>query len=359
MSVEDIGSVEPDSRRTDGVPRTTGHFDGLDFDGFWDGGDYSRENYVEPVPTDDLIASIEKELGGYRLPDSYVELMRLHNGGMVERPCHPMDEPTNWAENHIQISGLYAIGRTATWSLCGELGSTFMREEWGYPDIGVGIADTPSAGHEQVMLDYRACGPRGEPRVVHVDQEADYRITPIAPDFATFVRGLVSEDEFDDSAEMKEADLAAVRHGTLSPIVRRALEAADLQDGEALLRALAERIVTEKGFFALHADGDSWLMYDVMFWLYSHLATATSFEDFVHRAEGQIDYGRPCYTLMVTTSFVADPYGFCTGGYAEGFLRDWWDAKVERGNLIAADGGYRFDPEYATQLLRVLRATGG
>ncbi|MFC7483114.1 hypothetical protein ACFQX7_28220 [Luedemannella flava] len=87
----------------------------------------------------------------------------------------------------------------------------FMRAEWGYPDIGVGIADTPSAGHELIMLDYRGCGSRGEPRVVHVNQEAGYAITDVAPDFATFIRGLVSEDEFDDSHEMFEADLDRVR----------------------------------------------------------------------------------------------------------------------------------------------------
>lgn len=336
--------------------RTTGHFSGIDFAGFWDDGEHSLDNYVEPAPSDALIASVEEELGGYRLPDSYVELARMHNGGMLQRDCYPMDEPTSWAADHIRISGFYALGRTATWSLCGDLGSTFMREEWGYPDIGIGIADTPSAGHEQIMLDYRECGRRGEPRVVHVDQEADYRITPVAPDFATFVRGLVGEDEFVDDDEVLEQDLTVVRRGTFSPIVRRALEVAELPDGETLVRALAERIVTSKGFFALHADGDSWLMYDVMFWLYSHVATATSFEDFVHRAEGQNDYERPCYTLMITTSFVADPYGFCTGGYAEGFLRDWWDAKVEQGNIVAVDDGYRFAPDYATQLLRVLRA---
>ncbi len=357
--MDDIDSGATNGSWADGVTRTTGHFAGFDFAGFWDEGDYSRESYVEQPPSDELIASIEEELGGYRLPDSYVELARMHNGGMVDRCCHPMDEPTIWAEDHIRINGLYAIGRTATWSLCGKLGSTFKHVEWGYPDIGVGIADTPSGGHEQIMLDYRDCGPRGEPRVVHVDQEDHYRITLVAPDFATFVRGLVSEDEFDDSEEILQADLEVVRHGTFSPIVRRALEASGLPEGEASIRALAERIVTSKGFFALHADGDSWLMYDAMFWLYSHLATPTSFEDFVNRADGQTDYERPCYTLMVTTSFVADPYGFCTGGYAEGFLRDWWDAKVERGNLVPIDGGYRFAPEYAEQLLRVLRAVAG
>lgn len=41
-----------------------------------------------------------------------------------------------------------------------------------------------------VMLDYSNCGPSGEPEVVHIDQEFDYRKTFLAPDFASFVNGL-------------------------------------------------------------------------------------------------------------------------------------------------------------------------
>ncbi|MFC7483115.1 SMI1/KNR4 family protein [Luedemannella flava] len=78
------------------APRTTGHFEGVDFVGFWDAGSYSLSHYVEPSPTDELIAEVEADLG-YRLPDSYVELARMHNGGIVHRPCYPMDEPTCWA----------------------------------------------------------------------------------------------------------------------------------------------------------------------------------------------------------------------------------------------------------------------
>jgi hypothetical protein len=185
-------------------PHESSFFDGIDFADFWSGDDYSRKEYVEPYPSDELIASIEADLGGYRLPAAYIELARQHNGGVVNRSCYPMDEPTNRADDHIEIHGLYAIGRTVPHSLCGQLGSTFMEREWGYPPIGVGIADTPSAGHEQIMLDYRTCGKHGEPQVVHVDQEGDYRITFVAKDFATFIRGLVSEDVFVDPAEERE-----------------------------------------------------------------------------------------------------------------------------------------------------------
>ena len=85
----------------------------------------------------------------------------------------------------------------------------------GLTTIGVCIANTPSAGHEMIVLDYSECGKQGEPRVVYVDQEDDYSITFVAPDFATFVRGLVNEDEYDTSEEDLEETIATVESGTL------------------------------------------------------------------------------------------------------------------------------------------------
>ena len=64
----------------------------------------------------------------------------------------------------------------------------------GYPDIGVYICDCPSAGHDMICLDYRKNGKNGEPEVVHVDQELDYKITFLAENFELFVTGLVSDD---------------------------------------------------------------------------------------------------------------------------------------------------------------------
>lgn len=167
-----------------------GYFEDFDFDGFWSevGG-----LEVEPYPDEDVVAAVEAELG-YRLPAAYVELARRHNGGYVERSRHPMAEATGWAEDHIVVWWIHPIGKVTSKSLCGVLGSPFMLAEWEYPPIGVCFAETPSGGHEQLMLDYRQCGSRGEPRVVYVDQEDDYRITVVAPDFASFIRGLVDDE---------------------------------------------------------------------------------------------------------------------------------------------------------------------
>jgi hypothetical protein len=150
------------------------------------------EAAFEPPPDAPLVRSVEAELG-VRLPEAYVDLARRHNGGRLARDAHRTDSPTTWADDHVAITSIAAIGRSAPFSLCGELGSRFWVQEWGYPDIGVYFADCPSAGHDMLALDYRG---GGEPHVVHVDQEVGYRITPVAPDFATFLAGLVPEDTF-------------------------------------------------------------------------------------------------------------------------------------------------------------------
>lgn len=172
-------------------------FENFDFTDFWDDCDYSIENYIEEAPSEELIAEIEKELG-YKLPASYIWLMKQHNGGLPKRTAFPTTVSTSWASDHIAITGIMGIGRKNIYSICGELGSQFMIDEWEYPAIGVAICNCPSAGHDMVFLDYRECGIQGEPKVVHIDQEADYEITPLADNFEEFIRGLVSQKKFDE-----------------------------------------------------------------------------------------------------------------------------------------------------------------
>lgn len=163
---------------------------------FWEDSEYAIESYQSEPPTDELINSIEKELG-YNLPSSYIQLMKHRNGGVPMNTNYPTEESTSWADDHIAITGIMGIGREKSYSLCGGLGSPFMIEEWGYPDIGVVICDCPSAGHDVVMLDYRTCGTNGEPAVIHVDQEDDYKITFLADNFEEFIKGLVNDEQFD------------------------------------------------------------------------------------------------------------------------------------------------------------------
>jgi hypothetical protein len=170
-----------------------------DFDvaGFWKQSEYGRKQYVGAPLNEAAVAAVEQVLG-YKLPESYVEFMQFQNGGIPRCTNHRTSERTTWAHDHIAITGLYSIGSDKPHSLLGTFSTRFWMEEWGYPPIGVYFADCPSAGHDMVCLDYRACGPTGEPQVVHVDQELDYKIVVVAPNFESFIRGLEDDSAFRD-----------------------------------------------------------------------------------------------------------------------------------------------------------------
>lgn len=299
---------------------------------FWEDSDYAREEYVDEPLTDALVASVEAELG-FKLPAAYVALMRTQNGGIPLRTCFPTESATSWAEDHIAISGISAIGRTKRYALLGAMGSRFMQEEWGYPTWGVCICNCPSAGHDMVMLDYRDCGPQGEPSVVHVDQEGDYAVTSLAPDFATFLEGLTDESVFDTSENDLEATLETIRRGSFSTSLTALLDASTDQSLRALLAALAK----EKGYFALHGDRQSHLVYDVLFDVYAKAGGS----DFLGAYESLLAFGDGEIT---------------TGGYAPDFLTDWLRDRRAAGQIIEHDGTLRLSDAHAARVHRELAA---
>ena len=306
---------------------------------FWEDSEYARESYQSEQPTDELIDSIEKELG-YKLPSSYIHLMKHQNGGVPKNTNFPTSEPTSWAEDHIAITGIMGIGREKRYSLCGDLGSSFMIEEWGYPDIGVVICDCPSAGHDVVMLDYRACGKDGEPEVVHVDQEDDYEITFLAENFEEFIKGLVSAEQYDTSEEDKEVDLNKVAHGKFSPLLEElCCRVTEVDQIEQKIRSICTRIVEEKGHFSFHADELSYVMYDVQFWLYTKSYPDTSREQYVAAYQNIIAFGGE----------------FSQGGYAPSFITDWLAHRIKEGRIVQNHGIIRFTDSYAEEVMNRLK----
>lgn len=306
---------------------------------FWEDSEYARESYQSEPPTDELIDSIEKELG-YKLPSSYIHLMKHQNGGVPKNTSFPTQEPTSWAEDHIAITGIMGIGREKSYSLCGDLGSLFMIEEWGYPDIGVVICDCPSAGHDVVMLDYRACGKDGEPEVVHVDQEDDYEITFLANNFEEFIKGLVSEEQYDTSEEDKEEALDRVAHGKFSPLLEELCsQVTEVNQVEQKIRNICTRIVEEKGHFSFHADELSYVMYDVQFWLYTKSYPNTSREQYLAAYEKIIAFGGE----------------FGQGGYAPSFITDWLIHRIKEGRIVQDHGIIQFTNSYAEEVITKLK----
>jgi hypothetical protein len=180
-------SVEPQ------VKSVSHPFDEIDRADFWKMHESHERDYTDSPLTTEMVEAVERELG-YTLPEGYIALMKRKNGGVPVKSFHRMKEPTSWATGHIAITGIFSIGRVKPCSLLGEQGSAFWVEVCGYPAIGVYFADCPSAGHDMLCLDYRECGTDGEPAVVHVDQELEYKITLVAPNFESFICGLERDE---------------------------------------------------------------------------------------------------------------------------------------------------------------------
>lgn len=315
-------------------------FADFDFNQFWEDSQYARDDYVSAPPSASDIAQIERELG-YKLPASYIHFMQQQNGGIPANTCFPTQLATSWSDDHIAITGIMGIGKDKSYSLGGDFGSQFMIEEWGYPDIGVVICDCPSAGHDVVMLDYRACGPDGEPEVIHVDQESDYEITFLAPTFESFIKGLVHEDEYDTSEEDKILDLEKVEKGEFSPLLAELCShATEVSQLEQKIREIARQIVEEKGFFALHADDLSTLLYDIQFWLYTSSHPDTDREGYLQIYDQMIAFGKE----------------FGTGGYAPGFITDWLDVRIQAGAIQENGSSLSLSEDALLALMERLRS---
>ena len=314
-------------------------FKDFDFTDFWDDSDYALKEYVEDYPSDELIKSIEQELG-YKLPASYIELLKLHNGGIPKNCCYPVSERTSWAEDHIAITGIKGIGRTKTYSLCGELGSRFKVDEWGYPNTGVYICDCPSAGHDMIMLDYSTCGKDGEPEVVHIDQESDYKKTFLAKNFEAFIRGLINEEIYDTSEQDLATTLETFKTGRFSDVLQGYFQKDKSINFDKVLRNLFTRLTKEKGCFALHGDNLSYLAYGIQFYLLSINKKINSKEEFIKEYPGMVAMGNNEIT---------------TGGYAN-FFEDWFDEMVKE-KIITRRlfSCYKFTDRYKKTLLEEIK----
>jgi hypothetical protein len=170
----------------------------ISYEDFFDSSDY----YTGPPLTDAMIVDVEQTLG-YTLPQSYRRLMRVKNGGSPKRQCHPTNG-TSWSDNHVRVTSISGIG--GRWGIdSAHFGSRRMIQEGGFPEIGVIVGWTPTAGHDAIMLDYSECGPRGEPRVIHVDAESG-ESQILAATFEAFLQGLVDCRPYEEQRERAMED---------------------------------------------------------------------------------------------------------------------------------------------------------
>ena len=97
---------------------------------------------------------------GLRLPDALVAALQVTNGGLLRRTALPGVKTSRAVVRVRDLSGIgYPEGLRLSEALC---------REWEYPAPALVLS---SEGPTAVLLDYRRCGPQGEPAVVFVDTD--------------------------------------------------------------------------------------------------------------------------------------------------------------------------------------------
>jgi hypothetical protein len=153
---------------------------------FWD------SNYYDNPPlTDKMIQQAENELG-VKLPDSFLDLLKIQNGGYTKGFSFPMTIKTTWADNHVPLTEMFGIVLDKNSdSIHNIMQSGYMTQEWGLPDKQILLTGD---GHWWITLDYR----KGDsPSIRWIDCECGEDIH-IADSFDDFINGLVSRDRFAD-----------------------------------------------------------------------------------------------------------------------------------------------------------------
>jgi hypothetical protein len=124
---------------------------------------------------------------GVRLPEAYVALLKKRNGGRLRMNAFkPRRRPKEWSDTKVydfdRISGIDRNHHDSITELAKIAG-----REWGVPE---GLIPIDGDGHWWLCLDYRRCGPEGEPSLTNYDTEYEDGF-PVAKSFDELLAGLV------------------------------------------------------------------------------------------------------------------------------------------------------------------------
>ena len=149
---------------------------------------WGSNHYDHPPLTDEMLAQAEKQLG-VALPEDYVALLRIQNGGYTERFGYPMTG-TKWSEVHIPLFALGGIVTDPDHRTAHNILETgYLTAEWDLPEKQVLLV---GEGHWWITLDYRS----GDiPSVAWIDVECEQNLQ-VAPTFTAFLAGLRSRSHF-------------------------------------------------------------------------------------------------------------------------------------------------------------------
>lgn len=150
---------------------------------------WAEDDYLKLAPINDELIKKAEELLNVKLPESYINLLKEQNGGTLRLDTHPTSKPNSWADDHVNVSGLYGISFDENESSI--LESRYLIREWEMPD---NIVLLSGDGHTWIALDYRNVAEN--PPVIFIDNEFE-EIIELAPNFESFLQNLTTY-EYDE-----------------------------------------------------------------------------------------------------------------------------------------------------------------
>ncbi|MBO5349839.1 MAG: SMI1/KNR4 family protein [Clostridia bacterium] len=155
----------------------------IDFNKLFDNESEFAKKYKQEKLTDNRIKEVEEFLG-YKLPKSYIELLKVQNGGYI-----------NKKHEICWLTAIYGIGANDKSFYGLEEEFKLWIDEWGYPDIGIPFGETQSGGHDMYFMDYSSVDERGEPRIVRIDNEDNNARYLVANNFEEFINKVYNNED--------------------------------------------------------------------------------------------------------------------------------------------------------------------
>ena len=126
-----------------------------------------------------------------KLPAELLAVLRVRNGGQLRRTSLKLtpEGRKKYGRKRYSFTRLAGVHPTEGDGLTQQTATA--REEWELPE---GLIPLGGDGHTWCCLDYRVCGPKGEPSVSHIDLEGEQEFA-LAPTFAEFISNLVRDPD--------------------------------------------------------------------------------------------------------------------------------------------------------------------
>ena len=150
-------------------------YDNIDFGRLFDDQtEYGRKYDLGPFD-ESRLKDAEAYLG-YKLPQSFVEFLKIRNGGQLSEEY-----------SECWLTAIYGLGESKDTAYSIQDVFDEWKNDLGCPDIGVPFGETQSGGHDMFYLDYTVTDENGEPRVVLLDNECGNSMSFVANNFREFI----------------------------------------------------------------------------------------------------------------------------------------------------------------------------